>query len=188
MSADERALLDRLVVDLTPRLMAYATCFVGPNDAEDVVAEAFCRAAVSVQALKASARPELYLLTVTRNLCRDRHRRRKTAATLRRRQANIIATTPDPQVIATRCEQLDALRAAVAQLPTALREVVVLRLSTGLTFEEAATVLQIPLGTALSRMHAALRQIRQRLGPAHELCSILSLLPAVPPDADSTGV
>ena len=61
-------------------------------------------------------------------------------------------------------EQSRFLRAAVAALPEKLREVVVLRLSTDLRFEEIADLLQIPLGTALSRMHAALQDLRKRLG------------------------
>ena len=64
-------------------------------------------------------------------------------------------------------EERQRLLAALARLPQPQREVVVLRLSAELKFEEIAELLQIPLGTALSRMHAALRHLRKELGYAH---------------------
>ena len=55
----------------------------------------------------------------------------------------------------------------MAELPESLREIVVLRLASGLKFEEIAELLHIPLGTALSRMHAAIQRLREMLGPGH---------------------
>jgi DNA-directed RNA polymerase specialized sigma24 family protein len=43
-----------------------------------------------------------------------------------------------------------------------------LRLSAGLKFEVIAELLKIPLGTALSRMHAAVERLRTELGQTHE--------------------
>ncbi len=165
LSAEDRALLDRLVVDLGPRLTAYARYVAGSGEAEDVVAEAFCRAAANMRTLRSSLRPDLYLLTVVRNLCRDRQRRRQTRPPAQAIVNNEVGADCDPPTIAAGRERLEALRQAVAELPESLREVVVLRLSSGLTFEETAAVLQVPLGTALSRMHAAIQRIRERLEP-----------------------
>jgi len=61
-------------------------------------------------------------------------------------------------------EEQQRLLAAVAGLTQAQREVVVLRLSAELKFAEIADLLHVPLGTALSRMHAAVRQLRRELG------------------------
>jgi RNA polymerase sigma-70 factor (ECF subfamily) len=62
----------------------------------------------------------------------------------------------------------DALKEAILGLPAGLREVVVLRLSTGLKFEEIANLLSIPLGTALSRMYAAIERLKTAMGCIHE--------------------
>jgi RNA polymerase sigma-70 factor (ECF subfamily) len=160
LTAEERALLDRLVVDMGPRLLAYVRSMRGRADAEELVAETFSRAADNAAALRASTRPEFYLLTIARNLCRDEIRRDRVPRA--RRGARDGEQAPDDLLAAA--EENAALRVAVAELPAGLREVVVLRVSGGLRFEEVAELLRIPLGTALSRMHAAVRRLREKIG------------------------
>jgi RNA polymerase sigma-70 factor (ECF subfamily) len=55
------------------------------------------------------------------------------------------------------------VRQAVARLPEELRIIVQLRTEHDLTFNEIAVRLQIPLGTALSRMHRALARLETEL-------------------------
>lgn len=167
LTADDRRLLAALVQDMGPRLLAYVRRVYGNVEADDIVAETFCRAAQNVQALRASERRDLYVLTIARNLCRDAFRRARPvrgADTLERYDAGCVG--PDEEV--ARSEQVGLLRAAVAALPENLREIVVLRLSSGLKFEEIAQLLQMPLGTALSRMHQAVEVLRDQLRYAHE--------------------
>jgi RNA polymerase sigma-70 factor (ECF subfamily) len=169
LTTDERALLDRLLTELGPRILAYVRrTYGGQQDAEDIGAETFFRAAKNVTAVRASVRQDLYLLTIARNLCRDRFRCARHGPL----PEDYLQGQPDavlePHENIARAEQLAAVRAAVAALPENLREVVVLRLSTGLRFEELAELLKVPLGTALSRMHAAVQRLRETLGCVHE--------------------
>ena len=53
------------------------------------------------------------------------------------------------------------LEAALATLPAAQREVLVMRFIDDLALEEIARALEIPLGTVKSRLHNALRTLRQ---------------------------
>jgi RNA polymerase sigma-70 factor (ECF subfamily) len=169
LTADERRLLERLFVQIGPRLAGYVRHAYGRHvDAEEIVAETFCRAARNMGSLRACERQDLYLVTIIRNLCRDH---------FRRTQPQRLGGNGDEQRAANDrlpCDALDGrerianLRAAVHGLPEGLREVVVLRLSTGLRFEEIAELLHIPLGTALSRMHAATERLRELLGDDHE--------------------
>lgn len=62
-------------------------------------------------------------------------------------------------------ETVEAVRRAVDQLPAAQRDVVRLRIYHDMTFAQIAERLQIPLGTALGRMRAALQKLRQALAP-----------------------
>ena len=168
LSADQRALLESLLVEVGPRLLAYVRKAFGSGvDAEEVVAETFARAADNIAAVVRSERKDLYLLTVARNLCRDAFRRRRpdrlSDQQLRDRPAAVL--TPDEQ--SSTAEQRQRLLDAVARLPQAQREVVVLRLSADLKFQEIAELLEIPLGTALSRMNAAVRHLRKDLDHAH---------------------
>ncbi len=168
LTAGERDLLDRLVRELTPRLVAYIRRVYGSApDAEDIVAETFCRAAGNMAALRTSTRRDLYLLTTVRNLCRDGFRRRRPTPTPDERLEQVPHGGDDAPDRAADEERRRALRAAVAELPESLREIVVLRLASGLKFEEIAELLHIPLGTALSRMHAAIQRLREMLGPGH---------------------
>lgn len=57
----------------------------------------------------------------------------------------------------------DVVEAALAGLPDGFREVVLLVDVDGLTYAEAAEVLQVPEGTVMSRLHRARTRIRARL-------------------------
>jgi RNA polymerase sigma-70 factor (ECF subfamily) len=165
LNADERAVLEALVHQVGPRLLAYARQVYGKRvDAEDLVAETFCRAADNVETLLGCERRDLYLLTITRNLCRDGFRRRRPELLADDQLPELAGGVDGPEATAAGRECRQALRRAVAALPETQREIVVLRLSGGLTFEEIAELLSIPLGTALSRMHAATRRLRNELG------------------------
>ncbi len=169
LTADERVLLERLFVEIGPRLAAYVRHAYGRQaDAEEIVAETFCRAARNMAALGACERQDLYLVTIVRNMCRDQFRRVRPQLLSTDGAAQRAAHDALPADALAGSEQRAHLRAAVHELPAALREVVVLRLSTGLRFEEIAEVLHIPLGTALSRMHAATERLREMLGDDHE--------------------
>ena len=168
LRADERLLLDTLVRDCGPRLLGYVRRTFGKRfDPEDIVAETFCRAAANIETLRGCERQDLYLLTVARNLCRDKLRRRRESPA-GESLANRPADLPPPDQPASEAEQRRDLLRAVAALPEAQREVVTLRLSTGLKFEEIAELLGAPLGTILSRMHSAVRRLKEQMGYVHE--------------------
>ncbi|HSU65894.1 MAG TPA: sigma-70 family RNA polymerase sigma factor [Tepidisphaeraceae bacterium] len=57
-------------------------------------------------------------------------------------------------------EQADRLRQAIAQLPEAQRQVLMLRYYSNMKFVEIAEVLGCPLNTALGRMHKAMMKLK----------------------------
>lgn len=169
LTADERSLLDGLVQTSGPRLYAYVRRTFGHCcDPDDVVAETFCRAAANVAGLRATNRPDLYLLTIARNLCRDAIRRRRPESVPDERLDRETSRARDTAESAGDLERAERVVQAVGELPDGLREVFVLRISGGLKFEEIAALLEIPLGTALSRMHSAAERVREKMGCTHE--------------------
>ncbi len=68
-----------------------------------------------------------------------------------------------PESTAERVEQGDALRGAVESLSSDQRLIVLLCYHEGMTHTEAAAILEIPVGTLKSRLHAALNELRGRL-------------------------
>ena len=168
LRVDERALLDVLVNECGPRLLAYVRRVYGYQfDAEEIVAETFCRAAANIETLKHCERSDLYLLTIARNLCRD-HFRKPPEQNMPYQSFNRPAKADEPLESIVHQERRNVLIAAVDNLSETQREVVALRLATDLKFEEIAGLLDVPLGTVLSRMHSAVGRLKQQLRYSHE--------------------
>lgn len=66
---------------------------------------------------------------------------------------------------------LDAhqVQRAFAELPVAFATVIQLIDVEGLTYKEAADALDVPVGTVMSRLHRARRELRERLAPGPSL-------------------
>lgn len=84
--------------------------------------------------------------------------------------ANDAATALE---ILAQAEQTERLRQAVGKLPEPLREVVVLRTYGELKFREIAEVLDLPIGTVLTRMRSATSRLTEMMtrepdGERHE--------------------
>lgn len=69
----------------------------------------------------------------------------------------------DPGATAQEAERNSALRLAVESLGTEKRDILLLCYHRGLTHEESAEILGIPVGTLKSRLSAALKELRARL-------------------------
>ena len=100
-------------------------------------------------------RPWLY--GIATNLARDLQRRR--AVRLRALQEGTLEASR-PQPPQGPVERID-MRARLERLPERLREVLVLRYFDGLDEAEMAEALAIPRGTVKSRLHGALRALRE---------------------------
>lgn len=163
LSPAEREFVERLVRRVAPRLAAYVRhCFVPGADVEDVVSEAVTRAIRRIDVWVRHPEPELYLFRTARHLCLDewaRQRRLRRIGT----EAAGVRPSDGPAGGLEASESRERLLRELARLPAAQREVVVLRMSAGMTFEKIAELLDVPLGTALSRMHAALSTLRRAL-------------------------
>ena len=68
---------------------------------------------------------------------------------------------PGPLEQAEGEERRESIRASVDQLPDLFRQVVVLAYYQGLKYREIADVLDIPVGTVKSRLHAALAKLQE---------------------------
>lgn len=103
--------------------------------------------------------PRAWLFAIARNLAATSIRRRKCAKPLAQQvAATVEADNPE----------LDAMRDAAARLPDDLRQTLALRLRDGLSYEEIAAVLGIPLGTVRSRLHRAVRELRRMISSTRE--------------------
>ncbi|MBB6674924.1 sigma-70 family RNA polymerase sigma factor [Cohnella nanjingensis] len=139
--------------------------------ADDVTQETFLRAFQKYHLFDAAKpiRPWLYRITVnlTRNLLRKQ--RWLTFFGQMPEEARTDYASLDELLLRTEREQ--ELWQAVNRLSKRRREVVALHYYVGLPLQEAAYILDIPLGTCKSRLHAALKQLRMDeadLGPLRQ--------------------
>jgi RNA polymerase sigma-70 factor, ECF subfamily len=134
-------------------------------EAEDVLHEAFMAVLRERAARKEVRSFRAWLFQVARNLCLNRVRSRKRAG--RALDAATPAETmggaplPAEQAIEQR-QQAEKLQRAVARLPEALAEVYRLRAS-GMSHDEVALVLSIPVGTVKSRVHEMVKRLREEI-------------------------
>jgi RNA polymerase sigma-70 factor (ECF subfamily) len=133
-------------------------------DAEDLFHETMLATLESEEVSfdRASFRTWLYRIARNRVLNRQRSHARGDAASLRLHASDERPPGADERV--ARGELLEALDRAVKQLPSALSDLYHLR-SSGLSYEEMATVLDIPLGTIKSRMNQMVKLLREELQP-----------------------
>jgi RNA polymerase sigma-70 factor (ECF subfamily) len=136
-------------------------------DAEDLVQESLLRAYKAIHTFDGRY-PRAWLLTILRNTERNRHRRRRPELLSDPNIAEERGPATEPDEIERRAEDHEfdsAVTAALEELPENFRRVVELVDVDGLTYQEAADVLDIPLGTVMSRLHRARRRIRDLLVP-----------------------
>ncbi len=104
-----------------------------------------------------TAQVRTYLYTIVRSLSLTHHRRERTA----RAHAPFLA--PSRGAAPAGHESTDRsriLRAALDRLSAGHREVLLLRIIDGFTLDEIALAMNLPLGTVKSRLHHALRLLR----------------------------
>ncbi len=147
--------LAELYQEMGPGLLTYLRRRLGDrHTAEDVFQETFCQAARHLERLAEAASPRAWLFTIARNL----------AVTVRRRQRPVGELTVEPAGAEPVADaRLEAMRAAIAELPEAMRETLELRLRDELSYEEIAAVLGLPIGTVRSRLHHAVQRLRETI-------------------------
>lgn len=120
----------------------------GPDEAEDVTQETYVRAWRALPAYRGEAAARTWLLAIARRACADAVRRRSRARRLRER----LVAQPEPSTSGARTTEIDQL---VAALPPDRREAFVLTQILGCSYEEAAAVAGVPIGTIRSRVARA---------------------------------
>jgi RNA polymerase sigma-70 factor, ECF subfamily len=118
-------------------------------------------------------RPWLYTIATNQAIDAQRRNKRHRSVSLDRntKQENsddlgslmdlLVSKEPAPESRAESTQQRDWIREAVAQLPDTLREAINLVYYQGLKYREAADVLNIPVGTVKSRLHAAILKLNE---------------------------
>jgi len=133
------------------------------SEAQDVVHDVFVSFAKSAPNFQLRGSLSGYLATSVVNRVRDHRRRLRRQALSRDAEPRVLAHLPEPDQMVIFNEEAARLNEAVAQLPEDQREVVVLRLTAGLKFQDIAKLQQASTNTVQGRYRYGLSRLRTLL-------------------------
>ena len=131
--------------------------------AEDCAQEIFIKVHKNLHSYRADKPFVHWLHRVAANTVTDTLRRRRVDLSLDALPSEAPSRSGDPAEAAARQEQRVAVQRAMADLPSRLRDAISLQVFHELSYHEIAQVLDIPIGTVMSRIHNAKRLLRREL-------------------------
>jgi RNA polymerase sigma-70 factor (ECF subfamily) len=172
--ARDRVRFEEEALALADQVYRVARRLVGSREeAEDLVQETYARAFRSWRSFTPGTNMRAWLLRILTNLNVDRGRRIQRSPDAQPLEesdyylANKLASAAGEQVleqdhVVERLSQ-DSIVQALSDLPPQFRDVVVLVDIGDFTYADAAQILDIPIGTVMSRLHRGRRGLKQAL-------------------------
>jgi len=179
--AGRHELFGTLVRRYERELYGYLKRYLGDGElAADVFQNTFLQVFLKIQQYEPGrpARPWLYTIATHQAIDALRRRSRRVDAKAEPIQAGdegkdassrplfdvLQSKDPGPVARAESAEDRQRVREAVAKLPEGLKQVIVLTYFQGLRYQDVADILDIPLGTVKSRLHAAVAKLTDEWG------------------------
>ncbi len=138
------------------------------DDAADIAQETFIRAFRNLDRFQADRPLYPWLYRIARNLSINHVTRRRTTDQPIDDAEPASGPDGEPEVRAIRKEIAADVRSAVAALPPMYREIIELQHFQECSYAEIAAILEIPMGTVMSRLYHARRRLREMLKRAPE--------------------
>lgn len=148
-----------LIVEQIPHLRRYALALLGdPERADDLVQDCLERAWSRFHLFRRDGNMRAWLFTIMHNLnanaARRASRRPRTVPYEHDRHAVSVAGNQEDRLA------IAALSKALGEMPLEQREVVLLVGLEQMTYEEVSRILEVPLGTVMSRLHRGRERLR----------------------------
>jgi RNA polymerase sigma-70 factor, ECF subfamily len=174
--ARARVRFEEEALDLSDQVFRVARRLVGSREeAEDLVQQTYERAFRSWKQFTPGTNLRAWLLRILTNLNIDRGRRQqRTPQTLpleteagdyflyNKLEAQVPEENPDEERVLERLSQ-DSIVDALADVPHDFRDVIVLVDIGEFSYADAAQILDIPIGTVMSRLHRGRRILKKNL-------------------------
>lgn len=156
--------------------MVWRTCWHYMNntqDAQDAVQETMLKAWRSLQSWRGDASLSTWLYRIAVSCCLDLLRRRKARPgesmdALQEAGFEPTDPSPGPEASVEAYDRRQALRAALARLPEEQRIALVMTAVEGHSYEEAAAMLGVAVGTVKSRINRARSRLQEILSETWE--------------------
>lgn len=139
------------------------------TDAEDLTQQAFVEAAKAYESFRGASELSTWLYGIAMNLVRNylsRSPHRRYAFESDEVLETTQAEQPDPSEQLAQTQAVRRLQQEIDGLPAEMREVLLLVALEELSYEEAAVLLSIPVGTVRSRVSRARTTLRKRMADA----------------------
>ncbi len=164
-----RELVDRF----GPKVFAIAYHFtMKREDAEELSQEIFLKIFENLHRYDGGFPLVAWILSLSRNLCIDRYRRKKREKSFRfvsdEAVSSLLRSDDDPANLALKKERTKLLFSALAEIPEDLAEILVLRDLNGLAYDEIGKALDLPDGTVKSRLFRARAEVARKVRERHE--------------------
>ena len=172
--ARDRARFEEEALGLADQIYRVARRLVGSREeAEDLVQETYARAFRSWRSYTPGTNMRAWMLRILTNLNVDRGRRIQRTPQIQPLEetdyylANKVASSAgeealEQEQVVERMSQ-DSIVRALAEIQPQFRDVVVLVDIGDFTYADAAQILDIPMGTVMSRLHRGRRALKQKL-------------------------
>src|SRR6266849_1673489 len=166
-----------LALPLLDPLYNFARWLCGDADeARDLVQETFAKALKGFASFRQGPNFRAWMFTILRNTFLTSRTGLEWRRTEQEDEENFeeSAVTHDtPEIALIRRADTEMMQQAIATLPLAFREVLLLVDIEEMRYQEVADVLRIPVGTVMSRLSRARKQLREyivvTLGVKHEM-------------------
>ena len=181
-STSNRELFSELVHRYERELFNYLRRYTGSAEmAEDVFQNTFLQVHLKCEQFEEGRRfrPWVYMIATNQAIDAQRRNKRHIAASLDRTESNsdgdtigrlvdlLVSDDPGPVAASSSVEEGRWVGEAVGQLSDNLKSVVTLVYYQGMRYREAADVLDIPVGTVKSRLHAAVYKLHEAWRRTH---------------------
>jgi RNA polymerase sigma-70 factor, ECF subfamily len=173
----ERVRFEEEALALADQIYGVARRLVSSREeAEDLVQETYARAFRSWRSFTPGTNLRAWLLRILTNLNIDRGRRLQRTPDMQpleegdyflynRLEEATPEENPDEERVLERLSQNDAVT-ALSEVPHDFRDVLVLVDLGDFAYKDVAQILDIPVGTVMSRLHRGRRILKQRLAEA----------------------
>lgn len=166
LSREQLQALEHLIVSQQTRLKNFVRKHLRQDDfVEDVIQQTHMAAFRNWERFRGDSKPETWLFGIALNLVRNFRYRddsyRYYADDMEQELEQLPADPgQEPEEALMRVERIEKLRAAINDLPVKMQSVVQLVLLEGLSYQDAALELDLPIGTVRSRLSRARDMLR----------------------------
>ncbi|MFP4364627.1 MAG: RNA polymerase sigma factor [Spirochaetia bacterium] len=149
----------------------YSTAYMllkNEDDASDITQDVLLRAYNNLERFDETRPLFPWLYRITKNLCFNHIKRSKRDTMSELQEERLVSLFPEPSALYIADETAELVRTAIERLPEAAREILILKHFQECSYAEIAEILDIPIGTVMSRLYNARQKLKKMIQSIEE--------------------